>query len=127
MEESHLDRGADMKNLFALTIILAGIATGAGIAHTIDAPDDLIIGLAWQDDGTIWAVDNGSGWVYKLSPTTGSILFSFYPEFSASYTIYSVACNSDTLFVNFGKATGGGQHSMYDTDTGAFLSNVPLC
>ncbi len=116
-----------MKFLFLLTVFLTNPVLAAWIVHTIDAPDDFVIGLAWQDNGSLWAVDNGSGWVYELNPTTGNVLFSFYPDNSVSYNTYGLACNNDTLFVNYGKATGGGMFSMYDTDTGAFLSDVPIC
>ncbi len=40
----------------AVFLILPVTAGAAGIVSTIDAPDNDIIGLAWQDDH-LWAVD----------------------------------------------------------------------
>lgn len=107
-------------------LILSVTAGAAGIVSTIDAPDNDIIGLAWQD-GHLWAVDRMSGWAYELDPDDGSVLFSFYPEHSATYSPYGLACGSDTLFVNYGKAVAGGVPRMYDTSTGGYLGMVQFC
>jgi hypothetical protein len=119
--------GTDMRFTVCMIIVFACLAGGASIIHTIDAPDGELIGLAWQDGGALWAADNGSGYVYRLDPATGAVTFSFYPSFSGSYNIYGLGCSNDTLFVNYGKAVGGGMFSMYDCGSGGYLGNVSLC
>jgi len=110
----------------AVILILPVAAVAAGIVSTIDAPDNDIIGLAWQD-GHLWAVDRMSEWAYELDPGDGSVLFSFYPEHSATYNPYGLACGNDTLFINYGKAVAGGVPRMYDTSTGGYLGMVEFC
>jgi hypothetical protein len=116
-----------MRYMTVIMLLAVCAARGASIVHTIPAPGDGVLGLGWEASGSLWAVDNASDWVFELDPATGNVLFSFYPDYSAAYNIYGLACSSDTLFINFGKATGGGMFSMYDCDTGAYLGNVALC
>jgi len=104
----------------------ASTALAASVLDTLPAPDDHVIGLAWQD-GYVWAVDNVSGMAYRMDSQTGQVMQSFMPYQSGSYTPYGLACSSDTLFVNYGKGVSGGVQGMYDTDTGGYLGTVPFC
>ena len=122
-----MQRGVGMRYLSVFLALSVGVSAGASIVNTIPAPDGDIIGMAWQDNGSLWAVDHSTGWVFELDPSDGTVLFSFFPDLAVSYTIYGVAVSNDTLFINYGKGTGGGQYSMYDCDTGVFLENVGVC
>jgi len=103
-----------------------GAVYSAGIVNSIPSPDGNIIGLAWQENN-LWAVDNVSGFAYRINPETGDVLDSFYPDMSISYNPWGLACGNDTLFINYGKATAGGVPEMYDTDTAEHLGSVPFC
>jgi hypothetical protein len=124
----HIQRGVGMRYLTITLALVTGAASAASIVHTISAPDDEIIGMAWQDNGSLWAVDNASGWIYELDPDAGTVLSSFYPDLASSYIIFGVAVTNDTLIINYGKGTtGGGQYSMYDCGTGNYIDDLDVC
>lgn len=58
-------------------LFLPILAFGADIIETFDAPDTGITGLAYGD-GSLWAVDGTTQYVYELDPSDGSVISSFY-------------------------------------------------
>jgi len=60
-----------------LLLFLPILAFGANIVETFDAPDTGITGLAYGD-GSLWAVDGTTQYVYELDPSDGAVISSFY-------------------------------------------------
>lgn len=60
-----------------LLLFLPILAFSADIVVTFDAPDTGITGLAYGD-GSLWAVDGTTQYVYELDPSDGSVISSFY-------------------------------------------------
>jgi outer membrane protein assembly factor BamB len=69
--------GVTMKRLLFLVFVLPALALGASIINSFDAPDTGISSLTW-DGVNLWALDGTTQNVYKLDPTDGDVLSSFY-------------------------------------------------
>ena len=63
--------------LLGLLLLLPVFVFGADIIETFDAPDTGITGLAYGD-GSLWAVDGTTQYVYEMNPSDGSVISSFY-------------------------------------------------
>jgi len=63
--------------LLGLLLFLPILAFGADIVGTFDAPDTGITGLAYGD-GSLWAVDGTTQYVYEINPSNGAVISSFY-------------------------------------------------
>ena len=68
-----------MRKMLCLLLIIAAAASAKAIVSTIDAPDTNISGLAWGN-GSLWAQDAVTDYVYELDPATGDVISSFYFE-----------------------------------------------
>jgi outer membrane protein assembly factor BamB len=88
-----------MRKVVLLFLIFAAAASAKGIVSTIDAPDTNISGLAWGN-GSLWAVDAVTDYVYELDPATGTVISSFY-------------FNHTTTIVPTGLAYSEGQNMLY--------------
>ncbi len=116
-----------MKVVLTPLLLVPAVLMAASIVSTINAPDSDINGLGWND-GSLWAVDHTSGYVYELDPSNGSVLFSFHPDLASSYPPHGLTCGSDTVYVSFVKeSTGAGVQGMYDCSDGTYLGNVYFC
>ena len=116
-----------MKILAALTTLLPFICFGASVVHTIDAPDTNISGLAWGDD-KLWALDEGSSFIYGLDPGSGTVLESFEVVHTAGsdWIPAGLAYSNNMLFSSFVKGTYYSYIYFYDT-TGNYIGNDPIC
>ena len=113
--------------VLSVLILAPALVMAASIVNTISAPDSDISGLGWNGS-TLWAVDHTSGYVYQLDPSSGAVLFSFYPALSSSYPPHGLTALNDTVFVSFVKpSTGAGVQGMYTASGGNYLGNVAFC
>jgi len=93
--------------LILLLALVPAVALGASVVKTIDAPDTGISGLAWGA-GSLWAADGGTGNIYELDPSDGTVLSSFY-------------CNTGTPS---GLAYMGGNLHALNAESGTYYGYV---
>lgn len=63
-----------------LSILFCGgitVVNAYEVVQTLDAPDSNISGLGYGN-GSLWAVDDTSEYVYALNPATGAVSISWY-------------------------------------------------
>lgn len=115
-----------MKKVLLLLLVVAAAASAKAIISTIDAPDTNITGLAWGN-GTLWAMDAVSDYVFELDPETGEVLSSFY--FSHPINIVPTGlAYSDTynmLYLGGWYSTTGYVYKF--TTAGAYQGMVDMC
>ncbi len=95
--------------------------------RTIEAPGNEVTGLAWSD-GYLWAVDNSTSSVYRLSPHTGDMIDSFVMAYSGSVSTTGLAVSDLHGLVLVGLWNGSTTGYVYKyTLTGGYCGSVDMC
>ncbi len=97
--------------------LLPAVIFAAGIVETFDAPDTGITGLAYGD-GSIWAVDGTTQYVYQIDPDDGGVVSSFYVTDQTS--VYNpvpggLAFGNGIIYLAMYSGTQYGSIYKYDT------------
>ena len=110
-----------MKKLLVPLVLLPALAAAATVVNSFDAPDTGISSLAW-DGVTLWALDGTTQYVYRLDPTDGALLGSFYVEDqSADLAAGGMTYVGGSLYISMYQAGTMGEVYKYDT-SGTLLS-----
>jgi len=115
-----------MKKVLLLMLLLAAAASAKAIVSTIDAPDTNISGLAWGN-GSLWAVDAVSDYVFELDPETGAVLSSFYFEHHVTVVPTGLAYSESQDMVYCGGWYGTTGYVYKYTPTGTYKGMVDMC
>lgn len=113
------------KVLFVLCIIAAA-ASAKAIISTLDSPDTNISGLAWGD-GSLWALDALTDYVYELDPETGDVLSSFYFNHVTSIAPTGLAYSENHNMVLCGGWYQTNGYVFKYSPTGSYLGMIDLC
>ena len=116
-----------MRILALISVLLPVVCFGASVVRTLDAPDTNISGLAWGE-GKLWALDEGSSFIYGLNPVTGAVEESFevIHTAAASYSPAGLAYQSGTLFSSFWNGNASTYVYFYGS-SGNYLGYDAVC
>ena len=109
--------------LWGLLLLFPAFALAATVVETFDAPDTGITGLAYGD-GSLWAVDGTTQYIYEIDPADGSVESSFYvTDQTATYNPVpgGLAYGNGNIFVPMYSTTQYGKFYRYDT-TGSLVN-----
>jgi len=110
-----------------LVVFLPAVLLAAGVIETFDAPDTGITGLAYGN-GSLWAVDGTTQYVYQIDPTDGSVISSFYAmDQTASYNPVpgGLTYGDGTVYLSMYSGSSYGRMYRY-SESGEFLSDFDL-
>lgn len=79
-------------------LLCFSMASAKTLLGTIDAPDGSISGLAYGN-GSLWAVDDISNYMYRVDPGTGDIQSSWHIEPVAGMTLTGCGFGSNSVYV----------------------------
>ena len=106
----------------ALLLLLPVTVSAAWIVNSFPAPGGGIYGLGWTMS-SLWTVDCYDGFVYRLDPSSGEVLFTFLPSLSPDHVPWGLTCSQDTIFVSHMNSFET-IVAMYDATTGSYLGQV---
>ena len=104
-----------MRLLF-LFLLIPVLVLAADVVQTFDAPDTGITGLAYGD-GSLWAVDGTTQYVYQIDPSDGSVISSFYvTDQTPTYDPLAggLAYGNGTLYLAMHSGTAYGKMYKYN-------------
>ena len=115
-----------MKKVMLLMLIVAAAASAKAIISTIDAPDTNISGLAWGN-GSLWAMDAVTDYVYELDPVTGAVQNSFYFSHATNIVPTGLAYSEDLNMVYLGGWYSTTGYVYKYTPAGDYQGMVDMC
>jgi glutamine cyclotransferase len=114
-----------MKIAIALVIALFAIAPAKAIIETFDSPAGDIAGLGWED-GVLWATDAMTNEIFKIDPSSGSVLDSFATIIPSGYHATGLAVQNDIIYVGAWDNGTNGYVFKHDYD-GNYIGGVNMC
>jgi hypothetical protein len=110
-----------------LVLFLPAVLLAAGVIETFDAPDTGITALAWGN-GSLWAVDGTTQYVYQIDPANGSVLSSFYAmDQTAAFNPVPGGLTFGDGTIYLAMYSGSSYARMYRyNEAGTFLSDFDL-
>lgn len=115
-----------MRN-FAFLLFLPAILLAANVVETFDAPDTGITALAYGN-GSLWAADGTTQYVYEIDPVDGSVISSFYvTDQTSAYNPVAggLAYGNDTVYLAMYSGTQYGKVYKFD-NSGVFLGDFDV-
>ncbi|MCK5842963.1 MAG: hypothetical protein KAH31_12385 [Candidatus Sabulitectum sp.] len=115
-----------MRKVLFVLLVIAAAASAKAIITTLDAPDTNISGLAWGD-GSLWAMDAVTDYVYELNPETGDVISSFYFNHLTTVVPTGLAYseNHNMIYCGGWYLTNG--YVFKYTPTGTYQGMVDMC
>ncbi len=115
-----------MRKILFVLLVIAAAASAKSIVSTLDAPDTNISGLAWGD-GSLWAMDAVTDYVFELNPETGAVISSFYFDHVTTIVPTGLAYSeSQDMVLCGGWYTTTGYVFKYSPD-GSYIGMVDMC
>ena len=115
-----------MKKVMLLMICLAAAASAKVIISSIDAPDTNITGLAWGN-GSLWALDAVTDYVYEINPETGAVISSFYFDHSVQQTPTGLGYSDNLNMLYLGSWFSTTGYVYKYTPSGEYQGMVDMC
>ncbi|MCD4707636.1 MAG: hypothetical protein K8S62_07835 [Candidatus Sabulitectum sp.] len=115
-----------MRKVLLVLFIIAAAASAKAIITTLDAPDTNISGLAWGD-GSLWALDAVTDYVYELDPETGNIISSFYVYHPVTITPTGLAYSENHNMVLCGGWYNTNGYVYKYSPTGSYIGMIDMC
>ncbi|MCK5786285.1 MAG: hypothetical protein KAH54_06975 [Candidatus Sabulitectum sp.] len=115
-----------MRKVLFVLLVIAAAASAKAIILTLDAPDTNITGLAWGD-GTLWAMDATTDYVYELNPATGDVISSFYFNHPTTVVPTGLAYSENHNMVYCGGWYNTNGYVYKFTPTGTYQGMVDMC
>lgn len=115
-----------MRKVLLVLLIIAVAASAKAIVTTLDAPDTNISGLAWGD-GSLWAMDAVTDYVYELNPETGAIISSFYFNHVVNIAPTGLAYSENHNMVLCGGWYSTTGYVFKYSPTGSYLGKIDMC
>lgn len=116
-----------MRKVLLVMLVIAAAASAKAIIATLDAPDTNISGLAWGD-GSLWALDSVTDYVYRINPSTGAVEYSFYFNHAPTIVPTGMAFSeTHDLVLLGGWYSTTGYVYKHDPSDGSFLGMVDMC
>ena len=115
-----------MRKVLLLLLAVAAVVSAKEIISTIDAPDTNITGLAWGN-GSLWAMDAVTDYVYELNPETGEVISSFYFDHLTTVVPTGLGYSEDLNMVYCGGWYGTSGYVYKYTPTGTYQGMVDMC
>ena len=115
-----------MRKILFLLLIIATAASAKAIITTLDAPDTNISGLAWGN-GSLWAMDALTDYVYEINPETGDVISSFYFDHVTTIVPTGLAYSETSDMVLCGGWYGTTGYVFKYSPTGDYLGMVDMC
>lgn len=115
-----------MRKILLLLFVAAAAASAKGIISTVDAPDTNITGLAWGN-GSLWAIDAVTDYVYEINPETGDVISSFYFDHVTTIVPTGLAYSESQNTVYCGGWYGTTGYVFKYTPTGTYQGMVDMC
>lgn len=115
-----------MRKVLLVLFIIAAAASAKAIILTLDAPDTNISGLAWGN-GSLWALDAVTDYVYELNPETGDVISSFYFNHLTTIVPTGLAYSENHNMVLCGGWYSTTGYVFKYTPAGSYLGMVDMC
>lgn len=115
-----------MKKVLLLLLCVAAAASAKAIISTIDAPDTNISGLAWGD-GSLWALDAVTDYVYQINPETGAVVSSFYFDHAVQQVPTGLGYSEDLNMLYIGSWFSTTGYVYKYTPAGEYQGMVDMC